>query len=62
MEHYWFVSQIKSRVKPEAFQKLHISHLEIVSDEVPSTTSLFQSLWGIIKAVNYCVISNQKYI
>lgn len=62
MEHYWFISQIKSRVTPEAFARLHINHLEIVSDEVPSTTSFFQSLWWIIKAINYCVISNQKYI
>jgi hypothetical protein len=45
MEHYRFVSQIKSRVKPEAFEKLYISHLEIVSDEVPSTTSFIESTW-----------------
>jgi hypothetical protein len=62
MEHYRFVSQIKSRVKPEAFEKLHISHLEIVSDEVPSTTSFIQSAWWVLKAINYWVISNQKHI
>ena len=62
MEHYRFVSQIKSRVKPEAFEKLYISHLEIVSDEVPSTTSFIESTWWILKAVNYCVLSNKKHI
>lgn len=62
MEHVWFVGQIKKRISKEAFEKLFITHLEIVSDEVPEKENFFLSIWWIIKAVKYVIIDNQKNI
>jgi len=62
MEHIWFVKQIKSRVSKDVFEKLYISHLEIVSDEVPEKENIFFSVWGIMKAIKYVLIDNQKNI
>jgi hypothetical protein len=45
MEHIWFIEQIKSRISKKIFENLYISHLEIVSDEVPEKENLFLSIW-----------------
>ncbi len=62
MEHIWFVEQIKSKISKEAFERLFITHLEIVSDIVPEKENIFLSVWGILKAVKYVIIDNQKNV
>ncbi|MDQ7022424.1 MAG: hypothetical protein Q9M97_02660 [Candidatus Gracilibacteria bacterium] len=62
MEHIWFIEQIKNKLSEDAFKKLYITHLEIVSDEVPEKENFFLSVWGIMKAVKYVIIDNQKNI
>lgn len=54
--------QIKSRISKEAFERLFITHLEIVSDIVPEKENIFLSIWGILKAVKYVIIDNQKNV
>jgi len=62
MEHMWFIQQIKSRLSKEAFERLFITHLEIVSDIVPENENIFLSIWWILKAVKYVVIDNQQNV
>jgi hypothetical protein len=62
MEHCWFVRKIQRHVDPIAFKKLHFTHLEVVSDEVPKSDSLSNMMFELYYALKYCLFFNQKYL
>lgn len=63
MEHRWFLERIKSLVAPEIFSAIHVSHVEMIADEVPDEHQpRIEGLKSFVRAVNICVLRNDHYL
>ena len=62
MEHCWFLQVLQKSLKPQAFNALHVTHLEIVADVVPQHDTWFHQAIEYFYGILYCLIRNEHYI
>ena len=62
MEHCWFQQVLQKSMKPEVFNALHMTHLEIVADVVPQHDTWFYHAIEYFNGIMYCLIRNEHYI
>ncbi len=62
MEHCWFLQVLQKSMKPQAFNELHITHLEIVADVVPQHDTWFHHAVEYLYGIMYCLLRNEHYI
>ncbi|HKL83305.1 MAG TPA: hypothetical protein VJ879_12395 [Desulfobacter sp.] len=62
MEHCWFLRTLKNIMRPESFNRLHVTHIEIVADVVPKHDSVMQHFTEICHGLDYCFLRNQQNI
>jgi hypothetical protein len=62
MEHCWFLQDLQKIMKPQAFNALYMTHLEVVADVVPQHDTWFHHAIEYLYGIMYCLIRNQHYI
>jgi hypothetical protein len=62
MEHCWFLQVLQKSMKPQAFNALHVTHLEVVADVVPQRDTWFHHAIEYFYGIMYCLIRNEHYI
>lgn len=61
MEHGWFLRNLQKNMDPLSFNRLHVTHIEIVSDTV-AYDGILLSFLELLNAMKYCVLNNHHYI
>lgn len=62
MEHCRFLRLLEKALSPESFRKLHVTHVEIVADVIPSGNRFIHKFPEIVRGIDFCVLRNQHHI
>ena len=62
MEHCWFLQILKNIMRPQSFDRLYVTHIEVVADAVPKRDSAMQHFTELCHGFDYCLLRNQQNI
>lgn len=61
MEHGWFLRNLQKNLDPLSFNRLYVTHIEIISDTL-TCDDILLSFLELLNAMKYCFLNNHHYI
>lgn len=62
MEHCWFLRSLATRMSSQSLDSVYVTHIEVVTDEVPADQSFLASTKELYFGLTYCLLFNNKYL
>ena len=62
LEHCWFLRSLQSVLEPKYFNSLYVTHIEVISDAVPTSNTFTDGLVEAFHGLNTCILRNQYHL